>query len=237
MNLRGRLPLWTAGLLAAALAVMALIYFPLELLITCGLLLIVALVWRSRSSRALGSGLMPIAVVWGAVGALVLSVGAVAARTVIPGLELPSAASASPGAFGSDDPSAGQAQPASSPAASPSSTISVHSAEPAQHLTQASVPQATVPAAPPQGGAAAQPAAPVVPLAPPPAATVAPQPASTAPPAAAAAPPPAAAQRPSSSAPATSAPASTPAASPSQTAPKQDCVAPLSGLVSVKVCG
>lgn len=235
MNLRGRLPLWTAGLLAAALAVMALIYFPLELLITCGLLLIVALVWRSRSSRALGSGLMPIAVVWSAVGALVLSVGAVAARTVIPGLELPSAASASPGAFSSDDPSASQPQPASSPVASPSSTISVQSAEPAQHLTQASVPQATVPAAPAQGGAAAQPAAPVVPLAPPPAATVAPQPASSAP-AAAPAPPPAAAQRPSSAAP-SSAPASTPAASPTQTAPKQDCVAPLSGLVSVKVCG
>ncbi|WP_422935655.1 hypothetical protein [Sinomonas sp. P47F7] len=216
--------------MAAAIAVLALVYFPLELLITCGLLLVVALVWRSRSPRAGGSGLMPMAVVWGAVGALVLSMGAVAARTLIPGFQPPSAASASSGRFGAG-PGATEDPPSASPSgATPSPTISVQSAEAAQHLTQASVPEAP-PAAPAQGGGAAgQPAAPAAP-----ATAASAQPASTA---QAAAPqsPPAVAARPSSPAQSTSAPASTPAPSPSQVPEKQDCLSPLNGLVTVKIC-
>ncbi|MEA5454229.1 hypothetical protein SPF06_05775 [Sinomonas sp. JGH33] len=222
------MPLVAACAAAAAVAVVALVYFPLELLIACLAVLVAAILWRSRSRRSGGAGLMPVGVVWGAAGTLILSVGAVAVRTMSPGADVPSAASVPLGSFEPGPEATDSSTPPGSPGSTPAPSIAMQSPEPAQHVNQAAVPGTSgrAPVGVPQSAssAATQPSSTSqVPAAPPAASqmsTAAPRPSGTATDSDTAAPSKA-----------------LPAPSASGTPSLSNCVAPLSGLVSVKICG
>lgn len=126
---RFRLIVWAGGTVLAILGLLALATVPVAVLAVSAALLVAALVWRSRSSRSAGLGLMPLAVVWGSLVALVLSLGAVALNGALPDRGLLSGANSSASGPVQQDPVAGvPSVPAAtptpgaslSPAASPS---------------------------------------------------------------------------------------------------------------------
>ncbi len=98
---------------AAAVAVVGgLLTVPVGVMLVCGLVLAVASFWRLGSRRAGGTGVVPMAFLWSTLAALVLSVGAVAMRGLLPDASAPTAATIDrPG------PSVGSSRSAPIPAA------------------------------------------------------------------------------------------------------------------------
>ncbi|MCH6471464.1 hypothetical protein [Sinomonas terrae] len=135
----------------------ALATVPVVVMLVCGLVLVVSSVWRLRSRRAGGTGVIPMAFLWSTLGALVLSAGAVAVRGVLPDGTAPTAAPSptvqlganaarfSSSLSGGEAPSGAVSAPASIVGAvSPSSVPSLSQAG----LTPQTPPAATAPGAP-----------------------------------------------------------------------------------------